>query len=353
MKRAEKLDKKLVSDAAQKLAPDNLIALLRKRRYTTKELCTRTGATEREVMDAIYHVQGRGFLLDQFGDAWGMHPAPLVSSDVTVFKSQKDGTYVYGFSSDQHLGSKHERLDVLNDLYNAFAEEGVERVYNCGNWIDGEARFNMHELKVHGMDEQIDYLIEQYPQRPGITTYAVAGDDHEGWYGQREGIDIGKHAERKMRECGRKDWVNLGFMEAYVALEHSKSKQRAMMLNMHPGGGSSYATSYRPQKIVEGFSGGEKPAVLNMGHYHKMSLLPVRNVWTLQCGCAQDQTTFMRKKGIDPHVGGGICTLKQDQETGAIVRCKVEFMTYFNKGHYNQRWAQGGEVQLAPRGFHA
>src|SRR5260221_97184 len=118
---------------------------------------------------------------------------------------------------------------------------------------------------------------------------------------------------------------------------------------MHPGGGSSYATSYRPQMIVESLEGGEKPAVLLIGHYHKLSVNLVRNGWTLQIGCTQDQTVFMRKKNIDAHIGGMIVELEQDPRTGAIVACKTEIIRYFNASYYNERWSNSGDVVLPKR----
>lgn len=347
---ARDMERERKAKVAKSLAPEALITLLRKQRQTTSDLQAKSGGTEREVMDAIHAIQGRGFLLSQFGEHWGMSAAPEQHTSQDVYKSRKDGTYLFGFSSDQHLCSKYERLDVLNGLYDHFAEQGVDRVFNGGNWIDGEARFNLHDLKVHGMDQQCWYLAEHFPQRPGITTYAVAGDDHEGWYGQREGIDIGKHAERIMRQAGRKDWVHLGFMEAFTDLVHAKSGAAAKWLTMHPGGGSAYAMSYKPQKIVESFAGGEKPAGLLVAHYHKLSFNIIRNVFAVQSGTTQDQTPFMRKKGIDAHVGGGICKITQDAESGALTQCRVEFFQYFNQGFYNNRWSHGGDVVLPERG---
>lgn len=346
----EKLKSQVKADKREALKPENFIATLRKGRFTTQQLRDKFDATEREIMDAILAAQGRGFLLSQFGDAWGMTPGPAPSTEDSTYKSRKDGTYLFGFSSDQHMGSKYERLDVLNALYDEFEAQGVDRVFNGGNWIDGEARFNVHDLKIHGMDEQCHYLAEHYPQRKDIVTYAVAGDDHEGWYGQREGIDIGKHAERIMRGAGRKDWVNLGYMEAFTDLVHCKTGVTAKLLTMHPGGGSSYAHSYRPQKIVESFDGGEKPGAVLVAHYHKMSFNIIRNVFAIQSGCTQDQTPFMRKKSLEAHVGGGICKLTQDSNTGALTACRPEFFRYFNKAYYNDRWNHGGPVNLPERG---
>lgn len=355
MVKAKGLAAQLKAEAAKRtkaaLEPDEFMALIRRGRITTKQLCEKTGGTERQVMDAILKVQGRGYLLSQFGNDWELVKAPPHHEQKRdTYTSRKDGTYLFGFSSDQHLCSKYERLDVLNSLYDHFAEQGVDRVFNAGNWIDGEARFNKHDLKVHGMDAQCWYMAEHYPQRPGIVTYSIAGDDHEGWYGQREGIDIGKHAADIMRQAGRKDWVNLGYMEAFTDLVHYKTKATSQHLLMHPGGGSSYAVSYRPQKIIESLSGGEKPAILGIGHYHKMSFNSFRNVWVYQSGTCEDQTIFMRKKSLEAHVGGGIIKATQDPETGAIIACRIEFFQYFNAGYHNNRWSSAGSVNLVPRG---
>ena len=166
-----------------------------------------------------------------------------------IFKTKEDHTFTFGACGDQHMGSKYERLDCLEWLYDAYEEAGCEVVFNTGNWIDGEARFNMHDLHTHGLDGQLDYLVANYPERDGMTTYAVAGDDHEGWYAQREGLDIGGYAERKFHDAGREDWVDLGYMEAPVGLENSSSGKRAVISVVHPGGGTAYALSYAIQKM--------------------------------------------------------------------------------------------------------
>jgi hypothetical protein len=70
----------------------------------------------------------------------------------------------------------------------------------------------------------------------------------------------------------------------------------------------------------------------------------------MQTGTTEDQTTFMRKKKLEAHVGGGMIKLTQDPESGAIVRFRPEFQRFFNKGFYNNRWNMGGAVQHAARG---
>ena len=331
-----------------------LLNLIRKTPVSIDEIVAQLGCTKGQVVDGIEELTREGNQLHLLGDKWTLstapHPAFMRVDQLPTYYSRPDGTYLFGACGDNHIGSKYARLDVLEALYDWYEAEGVDRVYNTGNWIDGEARFNKHDLIVHGMDNQLRELASKYPQRKGITTYAVAGDDHEGWYAQNLGIDIGVRAEQTMRAEGRKDWVNLGYMEAHIKLVHSVTGASAILAVVHPGGGSAYAVSYSIQKIIESLDGGEKPAVGIYGHYHKLWSGNIRNVWVMQTGTTEDQTTFMRKKKLEAHVGGGMIKLTQDPESGAIVRFRPEFQRFFNKGFYNNRWNMGGAVQHAARG---
>lgn len=330
-----------------------MLNLIRKTPVSMDEIVSQLGCTKGQVVDGIEELTREGNQLHLLGDKWTLSAAPQPAfmrvDELPTYYSRPDGTYLFGACGDNHIGSKYARLDVLEQLYDWYAEEGVDRVYNTGNWIDGEARFNKHDLLVHGMDNQLRELAKVYPQRKGITTYAVAGDDHEGWYAQNLGIDIGVRAEQTMRAEGRKDWVNLGYMEAHIKLVHSVTGASSILAVVHPGGGSAYAVSYSIQKIIESLDGGEKPAVGIYGHYHKLWSGNIRNVWVMQTGTTEDQTTFMRKKKLEAHVGGGMIKLTQDPKSGAIIRFRPEFQRFFNKGFYNNRWNMGAAVQHAER----
>ncbi len=281
----------------------------------------------------------------------GLLPSPaFVNGPRFSFTTEPDHTFAFGAVGDCHLGSKYERLDVLEDLYDYFAERGVTTVFHTGNWIDGEARFNVHDLHTRGVDAQLRYLAKHYPQRPGITTYAVTGDDHEGWYAQREGIDIGAYAQRVFRDAGRTDWVDLGYMEAPVRLVDASSGRAAIASIVHPGGGATYAASYAVQKVIESLDGGEKPAAWIGGHWHSVLLtLMVRNVWCVLTGCTQDQTPFLRKKRVAAMVGGHLCRATIDPRTGAITGLMDDARHYFNRGYYAGRWSHHGPINAAER----
>jgi len=347
------IDRKLTE--RKQATPDQVLKVLKGRKgkgIGQDEIAESLRAGKRSVAVAIKSLIKSGYLVSERGGNYYIDSDQQPGKYEFEYKSRADGKYKFGFSSDQHIASKYSRIDVLEDLYDKFAEQKVDRVINCGNWIDGEARFNKHDLLYHGLDNQIGALVDLYPQRAGIKTYAVAGDDHEGWASATWGVDVGKFAENAFIDSGRNDWVDTGYMESYMNLVHRDSGKTAKLLMMHPGGGSAYSFSYRPQKIVESLNGGEKPGVLLIGHYHKLSYNVIRNVHAIQSGTTQDQTPFMRKKGIDAHVGGGICELTQDAKTGAITSCKVEFFCYYNEGYYNNRWSHSGSVTHPRRGLY-
>lgn len=278
--------------------------------------------------------------------------APAFSSgtDLPVYVSRPDNTYVFGGIGDTHLGSKYERLDALEDMYSRLEGCGADRVYHTGNWIDGYLeRINAHDVHTPHMEGQLRYLAQAYPKRDGLVTYAVAGDDHEGWWARSHGIDIGKRAEQTMREHGREDWVNLGYMEAHIRLVNVNTGKESILAVVHPGGGSAYADSYSVQKIIESLDGGEKPAVALYGHYHKLMFGEYRNVFWIQTGCFQDQTPFARGKKLRFAVGGSIVRLEQDPETGAIIACTAQLVRYFVRGYYNNRFSKAGPANLPIR----
>lgn len=270
-----------------------------------------------------------------------------------VIESTKDNKFIFGAMGDLHAASKYTRWEVREDLMTRAVDAGASCIFDTGNWIDGEAPFNRYDIEVSGLDNQVAFLASNYP-KVGIPTYAVTGDDHEGWYIRREGIDIGRYCESVMRDEGH-DWHDLGYMEADIALRNANSGAISILRVVHPGGGTGYALSYRPQKIIESYEGGEKPAVVLFGHYHKLDCNNIRNVWSVQTGCQQDQTPFMRKKSLEAHVGGAIVEMEQDPQTGAIVSFKPELRRYFNRAYYvaegkaNNRWSGHGKVSMIPR----
>lgn len=237
----------------------------------------------------------------------------------------------FGLVSDTHLCCKEERLDALHAQYDLFAQEGITTVFHGGNIVDGYvARINGDSVFATTIDGQAQYVVDNYPQRPGVTTHFITGDDHESWFAP--GFNFGAYLDMLAKAQGRQDLNYIGHVEADIELKCGKFSQ--VIKIMHPGGGSAYARSYKAQKIVESFTGGEKPAILAVGHYHVSGYTFDRNVHVIGMPGFQDQTIFGRKKQLRFEIGGCIMEFKMSPTTGAITRFRPEFSMYFDRKFY-------------------
>jgi hypothetical protein len=237
----------------------------------------------------------------------------------------------HGLVADTHLCCKEQRLAELHTQYDLFVREGITTVFHAGNIIDGYIpRINGESVFETTIDGQAQYVVDNYPSRPGITTYFITGDDHESWFAP--GFNIGGYIGLLAKNQGREDLVYIGHVEADVEIKSGKAS--TLIKIQHPGGGSSYARSYTGQKQVEALEGGEKPAILIQGHYHVSNYMQERNVHVIGLPGFQDQTIFARKKRLRMEVGGAILEFKINPEDGAVTRCRVEFTRYFTRGYY-------------------
>jgi predicted phosphodiesterase len=217
-------------------------------------------------------------------------------------------TPLIGVVSDTHLGSKYECLYELNKIYDEFEMNAVDVVVHAGNWIEGESHFNRYDINVYGVDGQIEYFMENYPKRNGIHTYFISGDDHEGWWYNKHGIDVGSLVQRD-------DLTYCGYMEADLDFTYSGVTTEVKLV--HAGGGSAQSISLKSQQLIDSMD--HKPDLLVIGHYHKAHFLPYyKGVCAIQAGAFQKQTPFMRKKRLTSTIGGWIVEIGGNIKTEFI-----------------------------------
>jgi len=223
-----------------------------------------------------------------------------------------------GLCSDIHIGSKYTDYITLDDIFKRFKKDNVNAVYMAGDITEG---YNMRpghtfECNLHGADAQIKGVIEKTPDI-NKPIYFIAGD-HDYSHYKRQGIDIGQHIQQ-----GRKDMHYLGMFNADIMLSN-KTKLRLA----HPRKGTAYALSYHTQKMVEAFSGGEKPNILAIGHYHKIEYLFYRNIHCFQTGTIQSQTTWMKTMNLAAMKGAWIVDIYM-KKNGTIDKLKMELLPYY------------------------
>ncbi len=114
------------------------------------------------------------------------------------------------------------------------------------------------------------------------------------------GVDIGELIAEK-----RPDMKYIGQYDATIFLGKAKIQL------VHGDGGTAYALSYKGQKFAEQIASGKKPDILIFGHYHTSFYFWYRNIHILNAGCFQGQTLYLARKGLNPAIGGWICTIKE------------------------------------------
>jgi hypothetical protein len=210
----------------------------------------------------------------------------------------KDCLLRFGIIGDTHIGSLYAHTAALHAFYEYAEAEGIERIYCAGDLTDGHKVYRGQEFELRdiGLEAQVNRLAESVPRT--IETHFITGN-HDQSFKTAAGAPVGKMIQHAT------GWKFMGEEQAMVEFHTPNGPYKLKLI--HPGGGSSYALSYRPQKIVESLEGGTKPNMLAIGHYHKAEMMPsYRNVTAIQTGTFQKQTPFMARQGLAAHVGGWI-----------------------------------------------
>jgi len=221
-----------------------------------------------------------------------------VQNKITIVR-QRDSIIRFAVTGDRHTGSLYHHSDALNAFYDFLKEEGIDCVYDAGDILDGHGVYRGQEFELRdlGFEAQLDRLSRSAPR--GIRTRFITGN-HDASFKHACGVPVGRMIQQAVPE-----YEFLGEDQAQVRFDTPRGEFVLGLL--HPGGGSAYAVSYRPQKIIESLEGGSKPNMLAIGHYHKAEMIPsYRNVCGLQTGTFQRQTPFMARGGLAAHVGGWI-----------------------------------------------
>jgi hypothetical protein len=226
----------------------------------------------------------------------------------------------FGLIGCTHFGSLYCNQPAIEAFYQYVASQGINTIYHGGDVLDGHKVYRGQEFELNdvGLDRQLKRLqtFESY----GVTTRFITGN-HDQSFKTGNGAPIGD-----LIEGARMDFEFLGEEQARVEFQTEEGKYELMLI--HPGGGSSYALSYRPQKIVESLEGGTKPNMLAIAHYHKAEFMPsYRNVATLQTGTFQNQTPFMARQGLAAHVGGWIVRVNVHAKYNAV---SSEFISFYD-----------------------
>ena len=248
-------------------------------------------------------------------------------SNNQAFWETDDGWYAFGLISDTHLGCKREYLDELEDFYDKVEDHpaDIDKVFHAGDIGDGagenhRGHRNAMKPEAIGWGNQIDYIVENFPEREGIDTYFITGN-HDDKMFKDTAIRLGEQVDDR-----RDDLHWLGENWARINMPDAEGEDEISMELIHPSGGVPYTLGYRAQTQLRD-RGGEKPDIAVFGHMHKILTGEYDGTKIVYPGAWQGPSPYLDRKGTpNPRAGGFIMNYKA--EDGHIDRWQTELVEY-------------------------
>lgn len=227
--------------------------------------------------------------LSAIANGKSINPARL-SRPVIDFKGDD---VVIGFVTDTHIGEESFDDSLWISFLAECKREGVQMILHAGDVHEGMSNRpdQVYHLTDIGASAQMDHAAQLF----GMTDIPIKVIDgnHDRWGIKSNGLFMVRDLAARMPE-------HVEFLGSDVG-EVVINGTRWML--WHGEDGSSYATSYRIQKIIEAFTGGDKPQVLLCGHTHKQISMFDRNIHAVSGGALSYQSTWMRSTRKPCHTG--------------------------------------------------
>jgi predicted phosphodiesterase len=245
----------------------------------------------------------------QLAELAGMYTTDELKALGSKKKSTSSGSAIVNFESEQimflaltdtHIGSRYTNEAYITSAIEEGIKQNCQFMVHAGDVTEGMSGRDGHvyELSHIGYKEQRKASINLLSQWPG-KFYAISGN-HDLWYAAKN--DNGGIIVEDICQ-GLPNGEYLGEHEGSIFINGIEIRL------WHGEDTGSYATSYRLQKLVESFSGGEKPNVLFCGHTHKSGYIFERNCHIVTLGSIQKQSAWMRRKRLAAHCGFYVITM--------------------------------------------
>lgn len=223
-----------------------------------------------------------------------------------------------GFFTDSHIGEESFDDSLWYSFIEECAREKVNMILCAGDIHEGMSNRpeQIYHLKDFGYSAQMDHA-EKLFRATSIPIKAIDGN-HDRWGIKSGGIFAVRDLANRMP----------GHFE-FLGSDCGDVEINGTIWRLHHGeDGSAYALSYRVQKIVESFTGGDKPNVLLTGHDHKAGYFFERNVHCILGGALSYQSAWMRSTRKACHTGFHI--LRARIRDGQIIRMSPTFYPFYS-----------------------
>jgi len=322
--------------------------LKKKKNIGGNELCDTLNCTPDEIFEIVnyYRNQGCEIICDQDRIILS---SVIASEGSPIYQPLEDTEIIFGVASDLHFGSKECQITHLKEFAEICRKKGVKYMFVPGDICAGYNVYPGQQFEVYALsaEEQEESVILNLPK--GFQYYVIGGN-HDYSFIKRGG----GHNPMLSIEAQRSDFHYIGFDDADVPILPGVD-----MKMLHPSGGVPYSYSYRLQKNVEQIAYSElakisrnikdKPSIrfLLSGHLHIQLQSLFGTILGMQCGCFEGQTSYLKRKGLYPTVGGYIVQADMRKRDGMIMNFDTKF--YVFPDHIEDDWKNYNHTITKPK----
>lgn len=270
-------------------------------------------------------LRGNADILQQIDKRYSPEELRLIASGRGINPAQASRPVVnftgdqvtIGYFTDPHIGSRFFDDYMWHSFLAECRAQNVQRILFTGDLIEGMSNRpdQIYSLTDIGFSAQMEHA-ERLLLESEFPIDAIDGN-HDRWGIKSGGVFAVRDIAKRVPGM-----TFLGHDCADVVINGTTWRL------WHGEDGSSYATSYRIQKIIESFTGGDKPNVLLCGHTHKQAYIFERNVHAVSGGALSMQSDWMRSKRLSNHAGFHI--LRATIRDGEIVSFSPTFYPFYS-----------------------
>lgn len=214
-----------------------------------------------------------------------------------------------GVIGDTHIGSMFYDENMLNGFYKKCNELGIKYIMHAGDLVDGHNMYNgqSKEQNLHGFEEQVKYVIANYPKYDGMVTYIISGN-HDMCYYNNTTLHPLVNISR-----ARNDMIYASDYYANIDIDGIK------ITMIHTDGNSGSEPMTKLKKLITNRP--EDCDILVMGHLHQS--MELRDYSGVAYACAPGSflkpNAYTIRRGFNCTLGGYILDIEKNLATNKLI----------------------------------
>lgn len=214
-----------------------------------------------------------------------------------------------GIIGDTHIGNIFCDENTLNSFYKRCNDLGIKYIIHAGDLVDGHNMYNgqVKEQNLHGFEEQVKYVISNYPKYDGLVTYVISGN-HDMCYFNNTTLHPLVTISRS-----RPDIIYASDYYANIDIDGIK------ITMIHTDGNSGSEPMTKLKKLINNRT--EPCDVMVMGHLHQS--MELRDYCGVAYACAPGSflkpNSYTIRRGFNCTLGGYILDIEKNLSTNKLI----------------------------------